>query len=170
MTIKSLTTENWLEPDSNGLSFIQSLGAPEELASVDWLGLFLRVKLAPAVPDNVRADFEIARGALVYGYFFAPLFALVAKPLARAARCAVYEKCKKLGVQTVYKNGKELHLSQALAWLRHHECITRAELHQWEELFKFADAAAPPKKSLPPADAVVKYFNTVGEKINGLFE
>src|SRR5215203_5466824 len=168
MTIKSLTTENWLQPDSNGLSFLKTGDVPE-LTGEDWLALFLRVKLAPQVPDNVRADFEVARGALVYGYYFSPLFVLATEPLARAAKSAVFEKCKKLGVQTVYKNGTRLHLSQALAWLRHHECISRAELHEWEEIFKYADSSSQHKKSLPPSDAVVKYFHSVGEKINGLF-
>jgi hypothetical protein len=169
MAIKSLTTENWLQPDADGLSFIKAAGETDEMASEDWLALFLRVKLAAAVPENVRAAFEVARGALVYGYFFAPLFALVAEPLARAAQSAVYEKCQGLGVKTVSANGKQLHLSQALAWLRHHDCISRAELHQWEELFKFADAAAASKKSVPSAATIVKYFNSVGEKINALF-
>src|SRR5919202_1342535 len=95
--IKILTTENWLQPDPTSTIFAQvssSDGSVSPMSGNDWVALFLKPSLVEAVPEDVRKLFEVARGALAYGYFFYPLYTLAGEQLFRVAECSVSAKCQ----------------------------------------------------------------------------
>jgi hypothetical protein len=170
---KSLTLENWLLPDSEGLTSIKIIddGAPRSISSQDWLALCQSAELHLKVPRNVRAYFEAARGALVYGYFFCPLYTLAIEQLFRAAECAVVQKCKETNGRVVDIKGKPIDYYQALAWLRKINFISKEDFHQWDTIRKFRPHPTTHKEPPPaiPPGIVATHLNFVADRINGLF-
>ncbi len=69
---KEINQQNWLEPDQaiKGFVTISPAGMPLSMSGEDWMRAILAPKLLEAVPQDVQALFEVARGALVYGYSF----------------------------------------------------------------------------------------------------
>ena len=74
---KTITIANWLEVDPIHNSFVtfdKNLAIrPQEVA--DRLNRILEPHLHTSVPREVRRLYEVARGALVYGNLFYPLYA-----------------------------------------------------------------------------------------------
>ena len=67
----------------------------------DWARAFLNVELKEHVPEPVSDLFAIARGALLYGWFFYPLFRLGEEQLYRVVEAAAKERYRQLEVQTL---------------------------------------------------------------------
>src|SRR4051794_1449941 len=108
--IKTITGENWLKPDPTSTIFAQISASDESVSSIsgdDWVKLFLGPSLAVSVPNEVRKLFEVARGALVYGYFFYPLYTLGGEQLLRVVECAASVKCDSLGAPTKVNRFKD---------------------------------------------------------------
>lgn len=92
-----ISQQNWLEPDDATKVFARIspvTGAIEPTVGQDWLNDFIEPKLQESVPPDVQALFELARGAMVYGYFYYPLYYLGFLELARVAEAAAHHKCK----------------------------------------------------------------------------
>ena len=170
---KSLTSENWLLPDSEGLANFKVLNESEarELTADEWLKLCQSAELHLKVPRNVRQHFEAARGALAYGYFFCPLYTLAVEQLFRAAECAVMQKCKETNGRVVDIKGKPIDYYQALAWLRKINFISRDDFHQWDSIRKFRPHPPANKEATAafPPGFVANHLKFVAERINGLF-
>ena len=170
---KSLTLENWLLPDSEGLTSIKIIdeGETRALDADGWLKLCQSAELHLKVPRNVRQYFEAARGALVYGYFFYPLYTLAIEQLFRAAECAVVQKCKETNGRVVDIKGKPIDYYQALAWLRKINFISKDDFHQWDTIRKFRPHPATHKEQPPaiPPGIVANHLKFVADRINGLF-
>ena len=111
---KELSPNNWLEPDGilKGFVKISSNGQIQSLTSDDYLRHILNPKLLEEVSTDVQALFEVARGAMVYGYFFYPLYRLAAEQLSRVADAAVTHKCKILGAPSSIKT-----FEKRITWL-----------------------------------------------------
>ena len=176
MNVKSLTTENWLQPDEEGLASLSATNGNESgtVSSEEWLALCGEPELTLKVPRNVRSHFEAARGALAYGYYFFPLYMLAVEQIHRAAEWAVLQKCKETNRKIIDHKGRQIDFYQGLAFLRHSEHITKQEFHDWEEIRKFRNKTANPKKpneplALPPAE-MGKHLKNVAVMINGLFK
>lgn len=103
LRFKILTIDNFLEPDST-LSAIVSVnmrdGSTRQLSAEDWARRMLAVELAEQVPVEVRRLFAVARGSLLYGFYFYPLFTLGTEQLFRVAEAAVRHKCQELGLKS----------------------------------------------------------------------
>ena len=56
-----ITQSNWQEPDKVSASM---------LTIDNWLRHMLKPKLIGSVPKEVQALFEVARSAMIYGYYF----------------------------------------------------------------------------------------------------
>ncbi len=94
---KNITSENWLEPDPILRGFVKlTLHGPEQITSDDLFDDILEHRLSEFVPREVKALYEVARGAMCYGYFFYPLYTLTYEQLFRVAETAVTLKCKSL--------------------------------------------------------------------------
>lgn len=86
-----ITPENWLKPDRKNY-------VPIGAAADQWIGMFLRYRLSESVPRGVIQVFEIARGAMIYSWFFYPLASLGIEQCMRIGEFAVREKCKLLSL------------------------------------------------------------------------
>jgi hypothetical protein len=99
--MKSLTVENLLAPDPTILIF-QKLnlrtGEVSPISQEEWTERFLAFQLSKDVPVQIVELFEVARGAMLYGYFFYPLYTLGLEQVYRVADTAVTAKCNIIGV------------------------------------------------------------------------
>src|SRR5215475_3336339 len=97
--MKSLTKENWLKADPSILIFEKlnlRTGQSSSISQEEWAERFLRHKLSKDVPDEIVALFEVATGAMLYGYFFTPLYTLGLEQVFRVAEAAITAKCKQI--------------------------------------------------------------------------
>lgn len=84
-----ITPENWLLPDRKNY-------VPFGITQEAWVQLFLAAKLKPTVPKDVIKVFEIARGAMIYSWFFYPLATLGLEQCTRVGEFAIRERCRLL--------------------------------------------------------------------------
>ena len=126
---KELTPENWLEPDPVMRLFV--VYSPDEpsrlMTGDDWAHHILAIRLSDVVPEEVRRLFEVARGTLLYGYFFYPLYTLGLQQILRVAENAVTYRCRKQGAPASKKRFME-----RLEWLRDHGILSTNEHARWE--------------------------------------
>jgi hypothetical protein len=95
---KELTPQNWLEPDPTNHFFGRiSPAGWTQLSGSEWAEAFLAVELSERVPANVRELFAVARGALLYGWFYYPLFRLGEEQLYRVGEAAVRSRYRSHG-------------------------------------------------------------------------
>lgn len=157
---KEITPQNWREPDPvlNGFGLKPASGE-------EWLGRILVPKLLDSVPQNVQALFEVARGVLVYGYFFYPLYTLGAEQLFRVADAAATHKCNAEGApKSVDKFGKRV------KWLADHNVIPQADVPRWDALRDFRNYSSHPERlTLGIPREAIYALHDVAEKINALF-
>lgn len=97
--MKSLTKENWLEADPSILIFSKlnlKTGQSSSISQEEWAERVLRHKLSKDVPEEIVALFEVATGAMLYGYFFTPLYTLGLQQVFRVAEAAITAKCEQV--------------------------------------------------------------------------
>ena len=95
---KELSFDNWkqVDPIMSHFVSIDESGRSHQVHDIDWMKEILKPKISKFVPDEIRSLFEVARGSIVYGYYFYPLFTLSAEQLFRVAETAITYKCKEL--------------------------------------------------------------------------
>jgi hypothetical protein len=96
---KELTIENWLEPDETLRAFGRLspvTGQVHPITADDFASSFLAIELGDYVPEDIVAMFKVARGTLLYGYFFYPLYALGQDQLWRVCEAALNERFHQL--------------------------------------------------------------------------
>ena len=164
---KEITQENWLEPDKVSISFVHITpdGELHPTEGSDWLQYILDPTLSKAVPSDVRKLYEVARGALVYGYFFYPLYTLASEQLFRVVEAAVVHKCFQKGAP----QGK-MTFGQGLNYLLQVNALTKKEKPDWLRLKELRDWASHPQSQtiLPPGMAI-GMLEQIAERINSLF-
>ncbi len=99
MPIKSLTIDNWLEPDpaSQLLVGVDYTAGVSTISREDWTAQFLSYDLPVQVPESIAELFAVARATLLYGWFYYPLYALGAEQMSRVAEAACRHRALELG-------------------------------------------------------------------------
>lgn len=167
MGIKEINLDNWMEPDKvlRGFVRITPDGKSKTLAGDDYLKLILKPCLIKSVPNEVQTLFEVARGAMVYGYFFYPLYNLALEQLFRVAEAAVTFKCKELNAPKSRDK-----FSKKIKWLVSEKIIREEEFNRWDAIRHLRNFASHPKDQtiLPPGSATGMMEDIAGQ-INALF-
>jgi len=167
--LKRLTIDNWNEIDpiiASGVFVRVSLadGSVETVTSRHWIERSLRPQLSPEVPEAVR--FDIARGAILYGVCFYPLFTLGLEQILRVQEAAARARAVLLGVRVgkrpYEKILDELHTRGLLSPEDHEAWTIRRRLRN---LTTHADRAS----ILLPAQAMDE-LTRVADSINRLFQ
>ena len=166
---KNLTKDNWKSPDPFNDYFIKiNLYTGEKLKITDEERAeeFLKIELIPSVPIEVRRQFEAARGAMLYGCFFYPLFALGADQLFRVAESAVTHKCL---INALAK--KSARYEVKLQKLKDANYLTATEHDEWEVFRKMRNELSHSKiQTVFPAFEAISILRNVTDKINRLFQ
>ncbi len=164
---KDLTPENWLEPDpvTTLIASLSPEGYPRPITGEDWACRILAIRLSDAAPDELHRLFEVARGALLYGYFFYPLYTLGLEQMFRVAEAAVARRCMDLGAPPSTQS-----FEKRLAWLRDQGVLSTDEHGRWDTLRQLRNLASHPQDQtiLPPTMAIA-HAPAIAERISALF-
>ena len=173
--MKYLTTENWLELDpviagSVFVSLSMTDGRSSPVTAADWAQNLLVPSLVPAVPSEVRELYEVARGAMLYGSLFYPLFTLGLEQIARVAEAAVMAKATLLGVPLQTAKGKRKNLYTILNDFLAGGTLTKAEYEDWSMIRKFRnDVSHSGQPMILPPGVALGLLGSLTETINRLF-
>jgi hypothetical protein len=96
---KRMTPENWKTGDD-------IFHWPQPIAEDKWVKACLGPQLKPIVPQDIRELFEVARGSMIYGWFYYPLITLAKEQFARIMETAARERCRQLGIAPARINKK----------------------------------------------------------------
>ena len=104
--IKRITAANWQQPDTTTLLLLQITAVAK--APKEWVEAFLRPILNPTVPTEIAKLLEVARGAMIYSWYFYPLATLGAEQCWRIREAGVRIRCQQVGIPTtkIVKKGK----------------------------------------------------------------
>ena len=166
--LKRLTPETWLEPEWV-MSFFVQMGPgdlqPRPVSGEDWVKAIATPTLDESVPEEVKELFEAARGALAYGYFFYPLYALGLGQLFRVAEAAVADKCE---ATRAPKSVERFY--QRIEWLVGKGIILEQEKGRWDAIRGMRNLESHPKRqTLLPPGTTVGMLMRVTEMIKALY-
>lgn len=167
---KGLAADNWLTPDSTLELFVRlSVVGPIQITAEQWAERFIAVELAAAVPIEVRRLFAVARGVLVYGGLFYPLYGLGEERLFVVADAAILHRYRRAG-GTRRPNGAWPRYVDRLRWLNRAGALDGAELERWQSLRELRNLAAHSEEQtlMTPSDAL-RMLEVVARDINALF-
>jgi len=127
---------------------------------------FLSIDLSPDVPPEIRTLYRTARGVLLYGYFFYPLFVVGLGEISRTAEAAAARRFKDL-------NGpkKRRTFAARLEWLHEAGHLRDEEKFIWDTIRRDRNETAHPTYQMvqPPAD-LVRDLRVAAHCINCLFD
>ena len=169
MGFKKLTPENWLSPDSTMRAFVHGAltGEPYVPTGEQRVREIMEIELSEAVPLEVRKLFAAVRGALCYGYFFYPLYALASEQLSRVAETAVTRKYEALGKA----NASKTYFKDKLASLEREGLRSGRDAVWGGAIREHRNDASHPKdhRPQPPGYALGRAVE-LAKQINRLFE
>ena len=155
---KRITTENWQDADVPRLF---GLTTPD-----NWIGAHLQPQLSPNVPQEIAALFEVARGSMIYGWFFYPLITLGAEQCYRVLEAAVRKRCEQAGIPTKRQNKKgklfEVRFVDNIESLITAGIIQAAARPHWEVIRQLRNIASHPESQmiLTPGIAISHLVST----------
>jgi hypothetical protein len=166
--IKRLTLANWTEPDPANEHFVRYSDILQEMVAMDggdWARLFLGCDLQDHVPDEIRDMFEVARGAVLYGWFFYPMYELGQEQLFRVSEAAARRCCAALGNES-----ERLSFYAAIGFLAKKGVIDADDRHRWEAARKLRNSSSHPERaSVMPPGAIASLVEATATDINHLF-
>jgi len=151
-----ITIENWLHPDRDYVPF----GTQENA----WISAFLGPKLCPSVPASVVQLFEIARGCMIYCWFFYPLATLGFEQCTRVGEAALRNRRRMLNQEP------ETFAKDLAALVKAGVICTDAE-GRWEAMRRLRnDRSHAERLMLVDPGQAVGGLECAAELINGLYE
>lgn len=167
MTFKQLTSDNWAkhDPTSRHIVLSDKYGTQQTPMGSKWAELILEPKLNQSVPEDVIEMFEVARGILVYGWFFYPLYTAGSEQLFHVQEAAAAHRCDQLNAPKKNKT-----FAKRIDWLFDQGHLTDQRLKQWTASRCLRNSAAHKKnQSIYDPTMAVRNVDTAVELINELF-
>lgn len=164
---KPITIQNLVEPD---ITQVFNRGGTE-----GWVSIFHEVKLSDKVPSKIVGLFEVARGAMIYGWFYYPLLTLATEQCYRIVESAVRIKCEEIGVKTKRKisNGDEVPVSffKLQDALFSQGVLEQKEGVKWEALRELRNWASHPESQaiMTPGNAL-DTLRITADQLHDLFK
>ena len=168
LRFKEINLDNWSEPDETSLIFCEmdkKTGDVSFMSGNDWAKYFLEPQLSSQVPIPVQRLFEVARGTLIYGFYFYPLYTSGIEQLSRVSESAITEKCLSLSI----KKRKDS-FAEKLKALKNQNIITEADFDFWDDTRSLRNYFSHPEnQNLFPPGVSFGMLKTLTQKINELF-
>ena len=166
--MKIISRENWLEADPVSFLISNQLDSSgfHQMEGEDWVSIIYESELSANVPPETKRLFEVARGAMAYGYFFYPLFTLGCEQVYRVAESAASEKCKQLGASKkkvgVFKDKIEFLGSKGV--------LSTSSLQTWNAVRNLRNESSHPKQqTILTVGMAIPMMKLIVEEINSLF-
>jgi len=156
LEFSQITSENWLLPDRKHY-------VPFGIGQEEWIAPFLEPRLDKRVPRDLIRVFEMARGPLIYSWFFYPLATLGTEQCTRVAEFAARERCRLLGRESD-------NFAENLRTLLGAGIISSAEEQRWQALRQLRNDRSHLKGFMlvDPGQAI-DMLRTTAELVNSLF-
>lgn len=161
---KALTIENWAQADPAMAHF----GGPDNTGnfrSLDqdiWAREVLSCKLTGDVPVDIRRLHNVARGAMLYAYFFYPIMTLAAEQLYRVVDAALATRMRHLDPQQTFGRRIKAAIKDGV--------ISERERRRWEAVRELRNMASHAEgQSIYAPGMALMTLATATEQINGLF-
>lgn len=156
LSFSRITADNWLDPDRDGYM-------PLRVTQVEWIAAFLRPSLSSSVPLPVVQLFEIARGCMIYSWFFYPLATLA------------YEQCMRVG-ETALRHRRRMLNEESQMFAKDLAALVRADVisstaeRRWQAIRRMRNNRSHAERLmlLDPGQAVGG-LECTAELINDLF-
>jgi len=165
---KQITKENWLLPDKISTSFLvrSPNGELTEIKNGEiYLEMILKPRLDENVPLEVQRLYEVARGVLIYGYFFYPLYTLGCEQLFRVAEAALSVRCRMINPH----HEKET-FRKKIEYLGKQGLLNEPEMMRWNALRQLRNISShPADQSIYPPGPVISFLSKIADDINSLF-
>jgi len=165
---KQITKETWLKPDRISTSFLlvpPETGVNDKKKGEMYLDMILQPHLNEDVPIEVRKLYEVARGALVYGYFFYPLYTLACEQLFRVGEAAIIFRCKMFSPQLAKRT-----FEKKIEFLFKQGILNDLEKQRWHALRELRNISSHPiDQSIYPPGPVIGILTQMSDDINTLF-
>lgn len=163
---KRITVANWQDRDMPiGFS---------ALTPDSWVEHNMDPQLGPNVPADIAALFEVARGAIVYGWFFYPLITLAVEQCSRVLEAGVKACCVEHGIPTqrLDKSGSPIATtySQNIAMLIKSEVIPASDADLWNVARDLRNLFSHPERQMIfPPGVTLGMLQTTADRLNELF-
>lgn len=171
---KRITVANWQDRDMPiGFS---------ALTPDSWVEHNMQPQLGPNVPDDTATLFEVARGAMIYGWFFYPLLTLAMEQCSRVLKAGVKACCVAHGITTqkLDKNGSPLQTksgrpietsySENIAMLIKPEIIPAIDADRWNADRELRNLFSHPERQMIfPPGVTLGMLQTTSDRLNNLF-
>lgn len=158
---KVITIENWNKADE-----VSELFNKTDVTEYVNLERILNIRLDNCVPVEVRRMFEIARGVIVYGYYFYPLYTLGMEQLHRVGESAVKHKLK--SIEEV--KGK-VSFTRCVERLKELKVVEGKSYNRWKTLKEMRNASShATRHSLLPIEMVINHMAVFAKEVNKLFQ
>ncbi len=133
----------------------------------DWRAPVREPQLSGNVPPEIRELYEVARGAMLQGPVFHPLYTLALEQVYRVADAAMRSRSLALGIP---RSPKALFNTRIHAFADEGR-LTLAEHCAWEAICNLRnDASHPTEPSVMSFGMVVEALRSITNLINRLFE
>lgn len=166
--LKKLTVHNWLDGDEILKAFVRldAHGNRSPLTSEVLAERFLSIDLSPHVPAEIQTLFRTARGVLLYGYFFYPLYVVGLGEISRTAEAAVARRFKDLG-----GSQKKRTFATRLQWLHQTQHLSDKEKFIWDTIRRARNETAHPSyQMVQPPSELVRDLRVTAHCISCLFD
>ena len=158
---KAITSGNWNLPDEVSLRFGPRGAAP---GAHPHLSHILAPQLSDEVPIEIRGLFEVARGAMVYAYYFYPLYTLAMEQLFRVGEAALLAK-----LHEIDPSGKRIGFSEAIGLLAEKGILDESTSKRMHAMRTLRNSAShPDRQSIFPPGCSIGAMERVAEDINAL--
>jgi len=165
--IKVLNESNWLEPDKvlNGFHRTQTDGSTRPLTISEWFAEIQKAKLEDYIPDEIQKLFEVARGTMLYGYFFYPIFTFASEQFTRIGEAAINIKCAEFNLPKSKNTFKK-----KIEWLFQENIISSESYSKWESvIFLRNKFSHPSRQNIITPFMAFGLMDSVATNINKLF-
>lgn len=141
-------------------------GTETPMSAERWAEKILSIAPPEAAPRDVKDLYEVARGALCYGCFFYPLYALGIEQSYRVLEAALKHKCNSLDAPASVTKS----FAKMVEWLAVQGLLTTAQRDRWDAARRLRNMTshAEQQSIRMPTDAVNSLYMAV-EMIEMLF-
>lgn len=171
--IKRLSVANWLKPDPTlppYVRYCRARATQEEMGAGQWAEAFLAYRLGEHVPRELRRLFEVARGAMLYGFFFYPLYTVGLERLYQPREAAVARRYRDASGPARLPSGDTARYVDMIDWLAQHGLIQRSRVNCWQRARQLRNVFAHPHDQMIQLPVEGRALASVVEDLNLLFE
>lgn len=165
---KRITLSNWREMDD-------VIQFPIPVCEERWVNACLGPQLATAVPMEIAALFEVARGSMIYGWFFYPLITLATEQCHRVLEAGARARSSQLGLPTKVpkRNGKmrDSMFSEVIEALAKHGVISPKDRKRWDATRNLRNwSSHPVRQSISSPGMALSALDSTVELLNRLYQ